>query len=91
MVFLTIAGNTSFTKVAQEGKTTHIHRRNTNLLNQILSQVERGKYPLLVYKISSSRNYCCASLNFLSWFVAPKYDVIAHPNGADRFFPDYRL
>jgi hypothetical protein len=56
MVFETIVGGTSSTKVAQEEKTTCEHWRKTNLCNQIFSQMESGVYPLQIYKTKSSKN-----------------------------------
>jgi hypothetical protein len=56
MVFETIVGGTSSTKVARKGKTTCEHWCKTNLHNQIFSQVESGIYPLQIYKTKSSKN-----------------------------------
>jgi len=83
---MTIVGNISFTNIKWEGQ-----KCNTNLFNQILSQVGRDMHPLQVYKTKFSRNYCCASLDFFKGFVALKYDVIAHPGGLDHLFPNYWL
>jgi hypothetical protein len=53
MVFETIVGGTSSTKVAREGKPTCGHWPKSDLCNQIFSQMKSGLYPLEIYKTSS--------------------------------------
>jgi hypothetical protein len=50
MVFVTIACIISSTKVTWEWKTTCRHWCKTNFHNQIFSHMERGSYPLQIYK-----------------------------------------
>jgi hypothetical protein len=66
IIFVTIVRNTYFgTKAKQKGEIIWRHWHNTNLHNQIFSQVEKALYPIQTYYIKFFLKCCYTSSHFL--------------------------
>jgi hypothetical protein len=87
MVFWIISGNTCSKRFEQERKLTQRHWWITKLRSQMFLHVDKGLYPLQMYRTKSSKNHWCVSSPCLLRFVEPKNVVIVDINNATFFFP----